>query len=35
MSMDPKVLWSMPSPASRLKVVDDGAAVLTATSRKF
>jgi hypothetical protein len=34
MSMDPKALWSMPSPASRLKVVDDVAAFLTATSRK-
>jgi hypothetical protein len=35
MSMDPKALWSMPSPTSQLQVGDDVAAVLTATSGKF
>jgi hypothetical protein len=35
MSMDPKALWSMPSPASLLQVVDDVAGVLTAIFRKF
>jgi hypothetical protein len=31
----PKGSWSMPSPASRLEVADDGSAVLTTISRKF